>query len=304
MTTPSSTSQTYAKLREHATEKGYKRISFQGAHGAYSDMACRTVFPDMETVPSHAFEDAFGAVNDGNADLAMIPIDNTLAGRVADVHHLLPKGGLHIIGETFLPIHHALMAVPGTTLDSLSDVHSHVHAIPQCRKFIREHGLNPHIHADTAGAAKEVAGKNDKTQAAIASKLAAEIYNLDILANDIQDADHNTTRFLILSKDPFVPDYNPGERVLTSLFFAVRHIPAALYKALGGFATNGINMTKLESYVDETFQAALFYCDVEGHPEERLMRLALDELNFYAKDVNIVGTYPTHPFREAFLEDS
>ena len=273
------------------------KIAFQGFHGAYSDLACRAVFPGMETLPCRAFEDAFRAVTDGEADLAMIPVDNTLAGRVADVHHLIPRGGLHIIGEYFLPVRHALLAPKGATIDGLTHVHSHIHAIPQCRKMIKRLGLDAHVHADTAGAAAEVAERGDTAHAAIASSLAAEIYGLDILLDDVQDADHNTTRFLILSREPAVPDFDDARRVITSFIFRVRNIPAALYKALGGFATNGVNMTKLESYVDEHFQAAQFFCDVEGHPESRPVKLALEELTFFAREVRMLGTYPANEFR-------
>ncbi len=274
------------------------RIAFQGFHGAYSDLACRAVYPGMETLPCASFEDAFRAVSEGEADLAMIAVDNTLAGRVADVHHLIPRGGLYVIGEYFLPIRHALLAVKGAKLEDLKHVHSHIHAIPQCRETIRRLGLQAHVHADTAGAAADVAARNDKAHGAIASSLAAEIYGLDILISDIQDADHNTTRFLILSRDPAVPPYNPAARVLTSFIFRVRNIPAALYKALGGFATNGVNMVKLESYVGEKFQAAQFYCDVEGHPDSPALKRALEELAFFASEVRVLGTYPAHPFRQ------
>ena len=274
-----------------------KKISFQGFAGAYSDMACRAMFPDYETVPCHSFEDAFTAVQKGDADLAMIPVDNTLAGRVADVHHLIPKGELYIIGEHFEPIHHALLGVKGTTIDDLTHVHSHIHAIPQCRTLIKERGLISHVHADTAGAAREIAEKGDKSHGAIASALAAEIYGLEILQNDVQDADHNTTRFLVLSREHIVPPEH--ENVMTSLIFQTRNIPAALYKALGGFATNGLSMSKLESYVGEGFKVAQFYCDVDGHPARRNFQLALEELQFFASDVKVLGTYKKHPSRES-----
>lgn len=274
------------------------KIAFQGFHGAYSDIACRQVFPGMDTLPCDAFEDAFRAVQDGTADLAMIPVDNTLAGRVADVHHLLPRGGLYIIGEHFLPIRHALMAPKGAKIEDLKDVHSHIHAIPQCRAMIKKLGVKAHVHADTAGAASDVAMRGDRTHAAIASELAAQIYGLDILINDIQDADHNTTRFIILSREHKVPAYDPAAKLITSFVFRVRNIPAALFKAMGGFATNGINMTKLESYVDEHFQAAQFFCDVEGHPESPGLRLALEELAFFGREVRLLGTYPAHQFRQ------
>jgi prephenate dehydratase len=277
-----------------------KRISFQGMTGAYSDLACRTVFPEYETVPCAAFEDAFAAVTKGEADYAMIPVDNTIAGRVADVHHLLPQSELFIIGEHFQPIVHNLMGVKGTQLSDIKTVHSHIHALPQCKNLIKDMGVKKQVHADTAGAASEVSDRGDKAQGAIASSLAAEIYGLDILKADVQDADHNTTRFLILAPEPQIPDFedHDSQTVMSTLFFEVRNIPGVLYKCLGGFATNGLNMTKLESYVDEHFQAAQFYCDVEGHPDEELFQLALEELGFYAKNVRFLGTYPAHDFRD------
>ncbi len=277
--------------------KKNKKISFQGSYGAYSDLSCRTVAPEMETLPCHSFESAFNAVIEGKAELAMIPVDNSLAGRVADVHHLLPNAGLHIIGEHFQPIKHALLGIKGAKIEDIKDVHSHVHAIPQCRNIIKKLGLTPHIHADTAGAAYEVAQKKDKTRAAIASSLAAKIYDLDILINDIQDADHNTTRFLILSKEKIIPEYKENTLYITSFVFKVRNISASLYKALGGFATNNINMTKLESYVDENFKAAQFYCEVEGHIDEKKLQMAFEELGFFAKELTILGTYKASPFR-------
>lgn len=277
--------------------KAQKKIAFQGHAGAYSDLACRAVYPERETLPCASFEDAFIAVREGEAELAMIPVDNTLAGRVADVHHLLPEGGLFIIGEHFQPIKHALLGVKGAKIEDLKYVHSHVHAIPQCRDIIRKLGLKPQVRGDTAGAAAEVAQRGDPAHGAIASTLAAEIYGLEILIGDVQDADHNTTRFLILSREHKVPVYREGEPVLTSLVYGVRNIPAALYKTLGGFATNGISMAKLESYVGAGFSVARFYAEVEGHPDSRALQLALEELEFFATDIRILGTYPAHPSR-------
>jgi prephenate dehydratase len=273
------------------------KIAFQGFPGAYSDMACREVFPGRETLPCETFGDAFTALSEGQAALAMIPVDNTLAGRVADVHHLMPKSGLYIVGEHFLRVEHALLGLPGAKISDLKHVHSHIHALPQCRKVIKELGLKPHVHADTAGAAMEIAQMKDKSHGAIASKLAAQIYGLDVLREDVQDADHNTTRFLILSREAQVPRLDEEVECITSFIFRVRNIPAALYKALGGFATNGVNMVKLESYVNPQFQVAQFYADVIGHPESRPLQLAMEELGFFAKEVNILGTYPAHPFR-------
>lgn len=273
-------------------------ISFQGSPGAFSDLACRSVFPEMETLPCSSFEDAFLAVQNKQARLAMIPIDNTLAGRVADVHHLLPRSGLKIIGEHFQPIHHCLLSIEEAKTEDLSRVHSHVHALPQCRKLIKELKLKPFVYADTAGAAAKVAADGRADQAAIASHLAAEIYGLKILRENIEDDETNTTRFIILSREEDVPHFAGDETALvTSFVFDVRNIPAALYKALGGFATNGVNMTKLESYIGNDFQAALFYAEIIGNPKDRLVRLAFEELNFFAKNVEMLGTYPAHHFR-------
>lgn len=283
--------------------KRKQKIAFQGTYGAYSDLACRTVYPDMETLPCASFDDAFEAVRNEQADLAMIPVDNTIAGRVADVHTLMPEGDLFIIGEHFQPVRHALLGVRGTKIEMLSHVHSHIHALPQCRKFIQNHKLKSHVHADTAGAAEEVAKRGDVAHGALASILAAEIYGLEILAQDVQDTEHNITRFLILSPDPIIPDIDSDDTVITSLIYEVRNIPASLYKSLGGFATNGLSLAKLESYVDENFQAAQFYLDIEGHPESREFNLALEELGFYAKDVKFLGAYPAHEFRKSYTND-
>ena len=267
--------------------------------GAYSDLACRKAYPELETVPSVSFEAAFLAVRENKADLAMIPVDNTLAGRVADVHYLIANGQLHIIGEHFQLIRHCLLGLPGAKLEELTDVHSHVHAIPQCRKIIDELHLVKHVVADTAKGAYDVKKWGDKTQAAIGSELAANIYGLEILQKDVQDAVHNTTRFLIFSREKNIPEFVAGKNYLTSLTFEVRNIPAALYKALGGFATNGVQMVKLESYVDKDFNVARFYADVEGHIDEHALQLAFEELRFFAKRVDLLGTYPAHIFRNS-----
>jgi prephenate dehydratase len=277
-------------------------IAFQGAPGAYSDLACRRVFPAMTTLPCAAFEDAFAAVRDGAAVLAMIPIENSVAGRVADIHHLMPDSGLHIIGEHFEPVHHHLLAVPGARLDRVRIVRSHVHALSQCRNFIRAHGLQPVVRADTAGSVAEVRELGDPAIAAIASELAGEIHGLVSLAQNIEDAEHNTTRFLVMAKEPKWPA--PGRPTVTTFVFNVRNVPAALYKALGGFATNGVNMTKLESYmVGGQFTATQFYADVEGHPDSRPLRLALEELAFFSTEVRILGVYPAHPSRIAARDE-
>jgi prephenate dehydratase len=272
-------------------------IAFQGEPGAYGDLACRTAYPEMATLPCATFEDTFAAVNEGRAAKAMIAIDNSLAGRVADVHHLMPESGLHIVGEHFQRVVHHLLAPKGATLQTLKTVHSHVHALPQCRKLIRELGLKAVVHADTAGAAADVARLGDPTQAAIASELAGQIYGLVSLRADVADNAHNTTRFVIMQREPFDPDPSAGP-VLTSFVFRVRSVPAALYKALGGFATNGVNIVKLESYmIDAWFTVAQFYAEIEGHPDQRSVRLALEELGFFSREVKILGVYPVHPFR-------
>ncbi len=282
--------------------QNYKSIAFQGALGAYSDMACRAVFPNLETVPCDSFDQAFQAITEGRADLAMIPVDNSIAGRVADVHHLIPQGEFFIIGEHFQPVNHMLLGVKGAKIDDLEHVHSHIHAIPQCRNYLKTLKAQSHVHADTAGAAREISEKNDKAHGAIASALASDIYDLDILAKDIEDQSRNVTRFLIISTEPEFPELEE-ESVMTSLLFEVGNIPAALYKAMGGFATNGLSMTKLESYVDKNFQAARFYCDIEGHPESLAMRRALAELDFFAKEVRLLGAYKAHEFRKIYVDD-
>ena len=227
----------------------------------------------------------------------MIPIENSVAGRVADIHHLLPDSGVHIIGEHYQRVSHQLLACKGVKLEELETVHSHVHALSQCRILIRELGLKPVIHADTAGAAKELSESGDRTMAAVASTLAAETYGLNILRDNIEDEEHNTTRFIIMTQEPIDPDPNEGP-VVTSFVFRVRNVPAALYKALGGFATNGVNMTKLESYmVRGHFVATQFYADIEGHPAETPVRLALEELGFFSREVKILGVYPASPHR-------
>jgi prephenate dehydratase len=268
------------------------RISYQGEPGANSHLACNEVFPDFEPLPSPTFEDAIAAVKSGDARYAMIPIENSLAGRVADIHHLLPQSGLYIVAEHFLPIRFQLMALKGVKIGEITDVYSHIHALGQCRRIIREHGFKAHVAGDTAGAARQVAEWGDRTRAALAPPIAAGIYGLDILAEDVDDEKHNTTRFVVLSAEP--EDAEPGNGlVVTTFIFNVRNVPAALYKAMGGFATNGVNMTKLESYqVNGEFVATMFYADIEGHPSDRPVRLALEELSFFSSEMRILGTYP------------
>lgn len=279
-----------------------KVISFQGEPGANSHIACAEVFPDWQVLPCPTFEDAFAAVKDGQAGLAMIPIENSIAGRVADIHHLLPTSGLHIVGEHFLPIHFQLMAIPEANLGTIKSVHSHVHALGQCRKIIRKLGLKAQVAGDTAGSAREVSEWRDPTRASLAPRMAAKIYGLKILAEDVEDEAHNTTRFVILSKTPQWAPAGQGPCV-TSFVFRVRNLPAALYKALGGFATNGINMTKLESYMLEgEFLATQFYAEVDGHPEDDNLKRALEELEFFSRELRILGVYEAAPFREKIKE--
>jgi len=258
--------------------------------------------PRLSTPARSVTSSPVAAINSGEAELGMIPIENSVAGRVADIHHLLPASGLYIVGEWFLPVHHQLMAPRGARLSDVKTVESHVHALGQCRRIIRERGIRPIVSGDTAGAARDIAERGDKTTAAIASRLAAGIYGLDILIEDIEDEAHNTTRFVMLAREEKWAPQGSGPLV-TTFVFRVRNLPAALYKALGGFATNGVNMTKLESYmVDGNFFATQFYADVDGHPSDRGLAFALEELKFFSREFRIVGVYPGHPFRGTFKE--
>ncbi|MCO6387570.1 prephenate dehydratase [Aliihoeflea sp. 40Bstr573] len=277
------------------------RIAFQGEPGANSDTACRNMFPTMEPMPCATFEDAFNAVESGAAELAMIPIENTIAGRVADIHHLLPESSLHIVGEYFLPIHFQLMVLPGVKIDEIKSVHSHIHALGQCRNVIRKHKWKPVIAGDTAGAARQVAEEGDRTAAALAPVLAAELYGLDIVAENVEDTDNNVTRFVVLAKEESrAPRKSADDLMMTTFIFRVHNIPAALYKAMGGFATNGVNMTKLESYqLGGTFFASQFYADIEGHPDDANVAQALKELDFFSREVRVLGVYPAAQFRVA-----
>jgi len=276
-----------------------RTIAYQGEPGANSHIICTEAYPDWTPLPCASFEDAFAAVTEGRAQRAMIPIENSIAGRVADIHHLIPLSPLHIVAEHFLPIHFQLMVLPGTPIEALKSVHSHVHALGQCRRIIRRLGLKAVVAGDTAGAAREIKDLGDPSRAALAPALAAAVYGLDILARDVEDEAHNTTRFVVFSPEaePVAPGTGP---CVTSFVFRVRNIPAALYKALGGFATNGVNMSKLESYmVDGEFTATQFYAEVDGHPEDPGLARALDELGFFSRELRVIGTYPAHPFREA-----
>ena len=281
--------------------KGQK-IAYQGEPGANSHLACRDAYPKMEPLACPTFEDALAAVKGDEARLAMIPIENSVAGRVADIHHLLPDSGLFIVAEHFERIRHQLLTLPGVKLGELKTVHSHTMALGQCRKAIRALKLKPVTEADTAGAARLLRDTQDRTRAVIASALAAEVYGLKIAKAGIEDAEHNTTRFVVLASKPDHAKAKDGP-VITSFVFRVRNVPAALYKALGGFATNGVNMTKLESYqLEGSFNATMFYADIEGHPDERPVRLAMEELHFFTSEVRLLGTYRASPFR-AELKD-
>jgi prephenate dehydratase len=272
------------------------KIAFQGVRGAYGDLAARAVFPGRETLACPAFEDVFEAVRGGSAAYGIIPIENSSAGRVADIHHLLPLSELFIVGEHFTPVRHCLIALPGADLGALKAVLSHPQALAQCRNRLRELGLTPEAFGNTAGAVTEVARRSDPTLAALGSRLAAEVNALSVLLEDAQDHDHNTTRFVVVATEPVEPP--AAAKTVTSFIFRVRNIPAALYKALGGFATNGINMTKLESYALEgSFAATQFYADVEGRPGTRAFDLALEELGFFADEVRLLGTYEADAFR-------
>jgi prephenate dehydratase len=272
------------------------KIAYQGVAGANSHMACQVVFPEMEPVACQSFEDAFAAVSDRATEIAMIPIENSLGGRVADIHHLLPESGLYIVGEHFHAIRYQLLAPAGASLESLKTVYSHPQGLAQCRGLIRDLGLTPVTHADTAGAAKDVAERGDPTEAAIAPALAGEIYGLQSLRNRIEDRLGNTTRFVIMARQRSDP--SPDTPSIVSLVFQVRSVPAALYKALGGFATNGINVVKLESYItDSAFTVAQFYAEVEGHVALREVDRALEELQYFSSMMKVLGVYPAHAFR-------
>jgi prephenate dehydratase len=288
--------------RSGAASSGANKISYQGEPGANSHLAAHEAYPDFEAVAYPTFEDAIGAVKHGEARYAMIPIENSVAGRVADIHYLLPDAGLYIDAEHFLRVHHQLMAKPEASLSTIKRVMSHTQALGQCRNTLRKLGIAPVPEADTAGSARLVAERNDVTTGALASRLAAEIYGLKILKSDMEDEAHNTTRFVVLAKEP--DDAEPGNGpVITTFLFRVRNVPAALYKALGGFATNGVNMTKLESYQEEgTFNATMFFADVDGHPVNRPVQLALEELSFFSTQIKILGTYPASPFRKEAAE--
>ena len=278
------------------------RIAFQGEPGAYSHQACRFSRPDMEVLPCRTFDDAIEAVHSGQADLAMLPVENSTYGRVADIHHLLPESGLHIIDKAFVRVQISLLGVPGTRLEQVRQAVSHTVLLGQCRGFLRRHGIEAVTGADTAGSAMQVAREGDPARAALASSLAGEIYGLEVLAEGIEDRQNNTTRFLVMSPTPDATrrERRPGLGMITTIVFRVRNIPASLYKAMGGFATNGVNITKLESYmVDGLFSATQFYADFDGHPDDPPVRRALEELRYFTSSLMILGTYPADPLRES-----
>ncbi len=273
------------------------KVSFIGLEGAYSHLACTEALPDLSPLPCGTFEEACAALADGRAVRAMIPIENNQVGRVADIHQLLPEADLSIVGEHFQSIEHRLLGVPGARVEDLESVHSHVQALAQCHRYLRKLGVLDVVEADTAGAAKTVADRGDPKQAAIGSELAGKIFGLEVLADHIADSDHNTTRFIVLARQRVTPHPSDGP-VITTILFKVRSVPAALYKALGGFATNGVNLTKLESYLlGDRFTVAQFYADLVGHPDEPRVQLALEELRFFSDWLHVLGTYPAHPFR-------
>lgn len=274
-----------------------QRIVYQGEAGAYSHLACREHYPELEPWACQSFADAFARVREGDAELAMIPVENTVAGRVSDIYHLLPSGGLFIVQERYQPIRHQLMGVPGATLDGIKIARSHPMALGQVRESLSVRNIRGVADVDTAAAARKVAERADPTVAAVASRVAAEEYGLEILAENIEDSGSNTTRFIVLSREPKVPEINSGP-VVSSFVFRTRSVPSSLYKALGGFASNGLNLTKLESYmIGGGFKAAQFYVDVEGHPDSQAMRNALEELDFFTEDVSHLGSYPADPVR-------
>jgi prephenate dehydratase len=273
------------------------RIAFQGEPGAYSHQACREARPHLEALPCANFEDVIEAVRSGEADEAMLPVENSTYGRVADIHRLLPESGLHIVDEAFVRVHINLLGVPGSSVADVREAYSHLVLLPQCSGFLRKHDIKGRVSPDNARAARDVAEWGDRSKAALASELAGEIYGLDVLARHIEDHDNNTTRFLVMAREADMT--RRADHMMTSFVFQVRNIPAALYKAMGGFATNGVNMTKLESYmVGGSFTATQFYADIEGHPDDHNVQLAMEELSYFTSHLHILGTYPADHLRD------
>ncbi len=275
-----------------------QRIAFQGELGAYSHQACVDARPDLEVLPCRSFEDVIAAVRSGAASEAMLPVENTTYGRVADIHRLLPASGLRIVDEAFVRVHISMMALPGVQIEELKRVRAHPVLLPQAASFLSQYGIEGEAWADSAGAAQDLAETQTREVGVLASDLAAEIYGLHLLARHIEDHAHNTTRFLIMGREPDT-SRRGGHGMMTTFVFQVRNIPAALYKAMGGFATNGVNMTKLESYmVGGSFTATQFYADIEGHPEDANVRRALEELDYFTDMLEILGVYPRDPRRD------
>tara|TARA_Y100001970_G_C14205733_1_gene843846 strand:+ start:1364 stop:2206 length:843 start_codon:yes stop_codon:yes gene_type:complete len=273
-------------------------FSFQGVKGAYSELAGKNLYPNSISIPCKTFEEMFDSVRKQNADIAIVPIENSRAGRVADTQRLIPESNLKIVGEYFLEVNHCLIGMPGTTINDIKRIHSHEQAITQCRNNIIKHNKEMVVSADTAGAAKMISELKSKEDAAIASRLSAETYSLEVLVSNFQDAENNVTRFLMMSNELELPK-NDSQKLMTTLIFELKSIPAALYKALGGLASNGVNMTKLESYINpQGFDVAQFYADIEGHPESNNVKLALEEMKYYCKRIDILGVYKMSDFRK------
>ena len=286
------------QIKSEEIKKMKLHIAYQGVAGAYSHIAAKTLFPNAEYIPCFSFAEAFALVQQEKADLAVIPVENSNAGRVADVHFLLPQTGLSISGEFFLKVEHQLLGLPGSRLEDIKQAFSHPQALAQCSKFLSSHGITPVAESDTAISCEKIKSLQDKSCAAIASNLAAETYGLEILSSNIENASNNTTRFLIMSPHSQIPEDDGGD-FITSFIFRAKNIPAALYKALGGFATNGINITKLESYLLEgKFVSAQFYVEIESHPSRIAFKNAFAELEFFSTHVHMLGTYPAHPYRK------
>jgi prephenate dehydratase len=274
-------------------------IAYQGVKGAYSEQACKNAYPHLEAIACDTFQEAMWMVEQGDVDIAMIPLENSTAGRVEEIYRLIPRMALHVIGEHFEPVVHCLLGLKNADIEDIKSVASHPQALAQCHNNILELGLKAEAKLDTAGAAKELVGFDDITKSAIASKLAAEIYGLRVLKESFEDIQRNTTRFFVLSRKRYTPKLDEEKSYITSLIFQVRDIPSALYKALGGFATNGVNLAKIESYMGTTLlDGSQFHIDIEGHIDERSVRLALEELAFFAEDVRTLGTYEKHRLRK------
>ncbi len=276
-----------------------RKVAYQGVKGAYSHLACHHIYPDYEAISCKSFDDTMYLVEEGEVDIAMIPMENSTAGRVEEIYRLIPQMRLYIIDEYFEPVNHCLLALPGTRLEDIKSVSSHPQALAQCRNHIEQYHLKAIAKFDTAGSAEELLSAQNRTHAAIASSLAAQIYNLDILDESFQDLKNNTTRFLVVSKEHTIPAYDINKQYITSIIFEVGNIPAALYKVLGGFATNGVNITKIESYVGNgTLTLSQFHVDIDGHPQEEGVKNALEELAYFANSIKMLGTYIPHPLRD------